>query len=140
MIYYILSAIVSSGLQQRSPPIPYNFIPCDREQVLLLPPSMLEWLPEDHLALFILDAVSQIDISQFYAKRRSDGWGRAAFEPSMMVSLMLYAYSKGVTSSRKIETACAEDIAFRVISAQEYWNTLRFLTVFSASRWPEGEM
>jgi transposase len=99
--------------------MPYNFIRCDREQVLLLPPSMLEWLPEDHLALFILDAVSQIDISQFYAKRRSDGWGRAAFEPSMMVSLMLYAYAKGVTSSRKIETACAEDIAFRVISANQ---------------------
>ena len=87
--------------------------------MLLLPPSLLEWLPEDHLALFIIDAVGQMDLSRFYAKRRPDGWGRAAFEPSMMVSLLLYAYCKGVTSSRKIEAACADDVAFRVISVNE---------------------
>lgn len=97
----------------------YNFVPCDREQLLLLPPSLLDWLPEDHLALFIIDAVGQMDLSPFYAKRRSEGWGRAAFEPSMMVSLLLYAYSKGVTSSRKIEAACGDDLAFRVIAVNQ---------------------
>lgn len=96
--------------------MPYNFIPCDREQQLLLPPSLLDWLPEGHLAFFLLDAVSQMDLSRFYAKHRVDGWGRAAFEPSMMVSLLLYAYTKGVCSSRKIESACVEDVAFRVIA------------------------
>jgi hypothetical protein len=71
------------------------------------------------LALFIIDAAGQIDVSPFYAKRRSEGWGRAAFEPSMMVALLLYACSKGITSSRKIEAACADDLAFRVIAVNQ---------------------
>ena len=50
----------------------YNFLPCDRNQTYLLPPSLTDWLPEDHLAWFVLDAVEQIDLSQFYKKYRSD--------------------------------------------------------------------
>jgi hypothetical protein len=58
-----------------------NFLPCDRDQELLLPPSLREWLPQDHLAWFVLDAVDEIDLSGFYRAYREDGWGRAAFEP-----------------------------------------------------------
>ncbi len=94
-----------------------NFLPCDREQELLLPPSLREWLPEDHLAWFVLDAVEAIDLSQFYGSYREDGWGRAAFDPQMMVALLLYAYALGERSSRAIERRCREDVAFRVICA-----------------------
>src|SRR3954449_8631398 len=94
-----------------------NFIACDREQALLLPPSLREWLPEDHLAWFVLDAVEEIDLCAFYAAYREDGWGRAAFEPAMMVALLLYAYAVGERSSRGIERRCREDVAFRVITA-----------------------
>ena len=94
-----------------------NFLRCDRDQELLLPPSLREWLPEDHLAWFVLDAVEEIDLSAFYGAYREDGWGRAAFEPAMMVALLLYAYAVGERSSRGIERRCREDVAFRVISA-----------------------
>jgi transposase len=92
-----------------------NFLQCDREQELLLPPSLREWLPDDHLAWFVLDAVGEIDLSAFYGVYREDGWGRAAFEPAMMVALLLYAYAVGERSSRGIERRCREDVAFRVI-------------------------
>jgi transposase len=94
-----------------------NFLSCDRDQELLLPPSLREWLAEDHLAWFVLDAVDSIDLSAFYAVYREDGWGRAAHEPAMMVALLLYAYAVGERSSRAIERRCREDIAFRVICA-----------------------
>jgi transposase len=94
-----------------------NFLACDREQELLLPPSLREWLPEDHLAWFVLDAVGEIDLSAFYGVYREDGWGRAAFEPAMMVALLLYAYAVGERSSRGIERRCREDLAFRVVTA-----------------------
>src|SRR5687768_10124071 len=96
-----------------------NFIACDREQELLLPPSLREWLPEDHLAWFVLDAVEEIELSAFYGAYRKDGWGRAAFEPQMMVALLLYAYAVGERSSRGIERRCREDVAFRVITANQ---------------------
>ncbi len=95
----------------------YNFIPCDREQSFLMPPSLREWLPEDHLAWFVLDAVSQMDLSAFNAKYRADGWGAAAFPPDMMVPLLLYAYCVGERSSRAIERRCEIDVAFRVVAA-----------------------
>jgi transposase len=94
-----------------------NFIGCDREQELLLPPSLREWLPGDHLAWFVVDAVEEMELSAFYAAYRADGWGRAAFEPRMMVALLLYAYALGERSARKIERRCQEDVAFRVICA-----------------------
>jgi transposase len=97
--------------------VPQNFLPCDRDQELLLPPSLREWLPEDHLAWFVVDAVEEIDLGAFYGAYRDDGWGRAAFEPGMMVALLLYAYAVGERSSRGIERRCREDVAFRVITA-----------------------
>jgi transposase len=97
----------------------YNLIECNREQMYLMPVSLEDWLPEGHLAWFILDAVEAIDISKFYLKYRADGWGRAAYDPQMMVSLLLYAYCLGVRSSRQIERACEVDVAFRVITANQ---------------------
>src|SRR3989304_763440 len=97
----------------------YNFIECNRSQGYLLPPSLEDWLEEGHLAWFILDAVEQMDVKGFYGKYREDGWGQAGYEPSMMVSLLLYAYCLGERSSRRIEWLCEKDIAFRVISANQ---------------------
>jgi transposase len=96
-----------------------NFLACDREQELLLPPSLREWLPEGHLAWFVIDAVAEMDLSAFYAAYREDGHGRAAHDPAMMVALLLYAYAGGRRSSRVIERACVDDVAFRVIAANQ---------------------
>jgi transposase len=97
----------------------YNFISCDRDQQFLMPPSLDEWLPHDHLARFVVEMVDVLDLSAFYARRRADGWGRAAYDPKMMVALLIYAYATGTRSSRKIETRLIEDIAFRFIAANE---------------------
>ena len=96
-----------------------NFIACDREQELLLPPSLREWLAEEHLAWFVLDAVGEFDLAAFYASYRDDGWGRAAHDPAMMVALLVYAYAIGERSSRGIERRCRDDVAFRVITANQ---------------------
>jgi transposase len=93
-----------------------NFIECHREQRFLLPPDVREWLPADHLAWFVLDAVADMDLSAFYAAYRADGHGRAAYEPSPMVALALYAFATGVRSSRAIERHCRQDVAYRVIT------------------------
>ena len=99
--------------------MPQNFIGCDREQELLLPPNLREWLPSEHLAWLVLDAVEEMDLSAFYASYRHDGHGRAAHEPAMMVALLLYAYCKGQRSSRVIERECTDDVACRVIAANQ---------------------
>ena len=96
-----------------------NFVACDREQELLLPPIVREWLPEDHLAWFVLAVVEEMDLAAFYAAYRDDGHGRAAHDPAMMVALLLYAYARGERSSRGIERACVEDVAYRVIAANQ---------------------
>lgn len=97
----------------------HNFRPLDRDQNYLFPPSLKDWLPEGDLAWFIIDAVSQMELETFYARYRDDGWGNAAYEPSMMVSLLLYAYCLGERSSRRIERLCERDIGFRVIAANQ---------------------
>lgn len=84
-----------------------------------MPPSLHEWLPADHLVWFVIEAVDEIDLSAFYGRHRDDGWGRAAFEPKMIVTLLLYAYAKGIRSAREIERRLLEDVAFRVIAANE---------------------
>jgi transposase len=96
-----------------------NFLAADREQPFLLPPDVREWLPERHFAWFVIDAVAHMDLAAFYAAYRADGHGRAAFEPSLMVALLLYAYARGTRSSRAIERACEEDVAFRVIAVHQ---------------------
>ena len=94
----------------------YNFKPVDRETAYLLPPSMREWLPSKHLAWFVVDAVESLELREFYSGYRSDGWGRAAYEPKMMTALLMYAYCLGERSSREIEKACEVDVAFRVVA------------------------
>jgi transposase len=93
-----------------------NFIEGCREQGFLLPPDVRDWLPADHLAWFVLDAVGEMDLSAFYAAYRADGHGRAAYEPSLMVALVLYAFATKVRSSRAIERHCRQDVAYRVIT------------------------
>jgi transposase len=97
----------------------YNFLPCDRNQTYLLPLSLADWLPQDHLAWFVLDAVEQIDLKQFYKKYRSDGVGNSAFNPSIMVGLLIYSYCTGERSSRRIEKHCQTDVAYKVITANQ---------------------
>ena len=84
-----------------------------------MPPDPRDWLPEGHLAWFVLASVQEMDLAAFYASYRQDGWGRAAFEPQMMVSLLLYSYARDERSSRGIERKCVEDVAYRVIAVQQ---------------------
>jgi transposase len=93
-----------------------SFIEGRREQGFLLPPDVREWLPADHLAWFVIDAVAEMDLSAFYAAYRADGHGRAAYEPSLMVALVLYAFATRQRSSRAIERHCRQDVAYRVIT------------------------
>jgi transposase len=93
-----------------------NFIESRREQGFLLPPDVRDWLGADHLAWFVIDAVEQMDLGAFYAAYRADGHGRAAYEPSLMVAVILFAFATGVRSSRAIERHCREHVAFRVIT------------------------
>ena len=97
----------------------HDFMRCDRDQALLLPPSLREWLPDDHLAWFVLEAVEELDLRAFLAEYRDDGWGRAAFDPAMMLALLLYSYAIGERTARAIERRCHEDVAFRVITANQ---------------------
>ena len=92
-------------------------LPQYRGQAMLMPPSLLDWVPEDHLVWTILGAVEEMDLSAFYGAYRANGQGRAAYEPSMMVALLLYAYARGNRSSRGIERACREDVVYKVITA-----------------------
>jgi transposase len=96
-----------------------NFLTCDRDQALLMPPDLREWLDEDHLAWFVIEAIEELDLDAFYASYRADGHGRAAHDPKMMLTLITYAYAVGERSSRGIERRCREDVAFRVICANQ---------------------
>src|SRR5208283_5066642 len=96
-----------------------TFKSCDRKQ-MLLPPSLMDWLPKGHLAHFILDVVEQFDLSKIYASYKGDGRGQPPYEPGMMSALLLYAYCTGVPSSRQIEKRTHEDVAFRVIAANRH--------------------
>jgi transposase len=98
--------------------MPRNFLSCDRDQPLLLPPDLRDWLPEDHLAWFVIESVESLDLQAFDAAYRSDGHGRPAHDPRMMVALIFYAYATGERSSRQIERRLREDVAYRVIAAE----------------------
>lgn len=95
-----------------------NFITVDRDQQFLFPPSIQDWLPEDHLARFVVDIVSQLNLqplSKVYA-----GKGSKAYHPEMLLSLLFYGYATGVFSSRKIENATYDSVAFRFISGNTH--------------------
>jgi transposase len=90
------------------------------DQGLLLPPSLHDWLPEGHLARFIADVIEELDLGLIFRSYEKDGRGKAAYQPAMMVRLLLYGYCRGVVSSRKIERATHEDVAFRFLSADTH--------------------
>jgi transposase len=96
--------------------VPQNFLYPQRDQPLLLPVDMREWLPGDDLVYVVLDAVATLDLGGFRRGYRADGHGRAAFDPEMMVALLLYGYCQGERSSRVIEKRCVRDVAYRVIT------------------------
>ena len=97
-----------------------TFRPWNPEQTLLLPPSPVDWLPENHLVFFLLDLVVELDLGEIHAYyRQKDPRGEKAYDPRMMVVLLLYAYCVGLPSSRKIEKACWEDAAFRVLTGNQ---------------------
>jgi transposase len=96
--------------------MPQNFLSPQRDQPLLLPVDMREWLPEDDLVFVVLDAVATLDLGEFRRWYRADGHGRAAFDPEMMVALLLYGYCQGERSSRVIERRCVRDVGYRVIT------------------------
>jgi transposase len=99
----------------------YGYRAVDRDQPFLLPPDMRDWLPPGHLAWFVIDAVGALDVSGLQARVTPAGSaaGRAGFDPRMLLALLVYGYARGLRSSRKIERACTEDVAFRVICAQD---------------------
>ena len=94
-----------------------NFRPIDRATPFLLPPSVDDWLPKDHLARFVVDIVDQLDLSALIRQYR--GTGSAAYHPSVMLGLLVYGYATSVYSSRRIEAATYESIAFRYIASNE---------------------
>jgi len=89
-------------------------------QDLLLPESLQEWLPADHVAYFISEVVEELDLSAFYAPYEGDGRRKMPYEPSMMLKVLIYAYVSGVFSSRKIARRLEEDVAFRVLAAGNF--------------------
>lgn len=97
-----------------------HFRPYDPDQMLLLPPSMRDWLPDGHLAYFILDVVGELDLSEIYGAYDGSKGGQPPFDPAMMTGLLLYAYCVGTVSSRKIEKATYEQVPFRVLTADQH--------------------
>jgi len=96
--------------------VAFNYVRADRDQVLLMPTSMADWLEEGHLAWFVIDAVAHLDTTKLHAAHPNDGVGRPAYDPDMMLAVLLYAYATGIRSSRRIEAACRTDAAFKVIT------------------------
>jgi len=89
----------------------------ERDQCWLLPPSMRDWLPKGHLAWFIMDSVALMDLACLYRRYPVGGAGNSAFDPGMLLTVLVYSYCLGVTSSRKIEALCHVDVAYRVLTA-----------------------
>ncbi|MGH3698093.1 MAG: transposase, partial [Pseudonocardiaceae bacterium] len=104
-----------------------HFRPVERDRAFLLPPDMTQWLGAGHVVWFLLDVVAELDLTQFYerAALRRDGRparnsaGRAAYDPAMLLALLIYGYACGQRSSRQIERLCHTDIAFRLICAED---------------------
>lgn len=96
-----------------------DFRPVDRDTGFLLPPDVRDWLPEGHLAWTVIDAVETLDLTALISSYRLGGRGRRAYDPTMMLTLLIYGYAVGQTSSRQIERSCEHDVAFRVIAANQ---------------------
>jgi transposase len=98
----------------------YNFRRGDLDQLLLLPPDPRDWLPADHLAWFVRDVVDQLDLGPFLPAYRPDGHGHPAYDPKLLLGVLLYAYAMGMRSSRQIQRRCTEDLAFRVLAGNQF--------------------
>lgn len=96
-----------------------TYRPVDREQEFLLPPSMVDWLPEEHLVWFVIEAVNRLDTAVFHRLARLGGVGRRGYDPDMLLTLFVYAMAHGECSSRRIERLCHTDVAFRIVCAQD---------------------
>jgi transposase len=94
-----------------------GYRPVDRDQGFLLPPDMRQWLPAGHPVWLVIGAVGQMDTGVFHAGRKTGGAGAAGYDPDMLVTVLIWAYANGITSSRRIERLCGQDVAFRVICA-----------------------
>jgi transposase len=95
--------------------VPQNFLTPQRDQPMLMPVDMRDWLPDDDLVFVVLDAVATLELGTFLRSYRSDGHGRAAYDPQMMIALLLYAYCQGERSSRVIQQRRVRDVGYRVI-------------------------
>ncbi len=95
-----------------------NFRPVDRDTGFLMPPSVDEWLPERHLARFVAEVVSGLDLRSMVGSYR--GSGEASYHPSVLLGLLVYGYATGVFSSRKLERATYDSVAFRFIAANQH--------------------
>src|SRR5437660_11058964 len=94
-----------------------NFIQSRRDQSYLLPPDVRDWLPADHLAWFVIDAVAQMDLAGVYGGYRADGHGAAAYEPSRMVAVWLYAYATTQRTPRAVQCRRRQDMTVRGITS-----------------------
>ena len=92
-----------------------KFVDCERDQVFLLPPDLRDWIPEDDLAHFVIEAVERVEMSAFKVNHR--GTGSAQYHPRMMLALLIYCYANGIFSSRRIERATHRDIGVRFVAA-----------------------
>jgi transposase len=98
-----------------------RFRECSLDQPYLMAPSLQDWLPENHLARFIAEVAAALDLRGIYAEyERKDGRGLAAYHPLMLTRVLLYGYCIGVRSSRRIEKATYDDVAFRYLSADQH--------------------
>jgi len=94
-----------------------RYVSCDRDQQFLLPPDLRDWVPDGHLVHLVLEVVARVDTSVLHARHPNNGQGRAAYNPDMLLALLVYSYCMGVRSSRQIERLCEVDIAYRLIAA-----------------------
>lgn len=97
-----------------------SYVPYQPDQQYLLPCALQEWLPQGHLAYFISDTIDRLNLSAFHARYAGGGSRNQPFHPAMMVKVLVYAYATGVFSSRKIARRLHEDIAFRVLGADNF--------------------
>jgi transposase len=100
--------------------MPTSFVPYEPDQDFLLPPSLSEWLPENHLVYFVSEVIDRLDLQKFYARYDGDGRRNQPFDPALLVKVLVYGYATGVFSSRKIAKKLYEDIAFRLLGAGNF--------------------
>src|SRR4051812_15987395 len=117
-----------------------KFLARDAEEELVVPPNLAVGLAQGHLARVGVAAAGAWDVTAFLAVYRDDGWGRAAHDPAMMVGLLVYAYAIGERSSRRIERRCHEDVAVRVITANQAPDHTTIARFRQRHEWALGEL